>query len=66
MDSGGPATLIQTYTTVTHQGGALALLHVTDRLPDLLVITKLAHGVELLRQRGGRTGRRRGEGVGTT
>jgi hypothetical protein len=29
------------YTTVTHQGGALALLHVTDRLRDLLVITEL-------------------------
>jgi hypothetical protein len=27
------------YATVTHQGGALALLHVTDRLRDLLVIT---------------------------
>ena len=26
---------------MTHQGGALALLHVTERLRDLLVITKL-------------------------
>jgi hypothetical protein len=30
VGTGGPGTLIQTYTTVTHQGGALALLHVTD------------------------------------
>lgn len=41
MDSGGLGTLVQAYTTVTRQGGALALLHVTDRLRDLLVITKL-------------------------
>ena len=41
MDSGGLGTLVQTYTTVARQDGALALLHVTDRLRDLLVITKL-------------------------
>ena len=41
MDSGGLGTLVQTYTTVARQDGALALVHVTDRLRDLLVITKL-------------------------
>lgn len=41
MDSGGLGMLVQTYTTVTRQDGALALLNVTDRLRDLLVITKL-------------------------
>jgi anti-sigma B factor antagonist len=42
MDSGGLGELVQAYTTVTRQGGALKLLHLTDRLRDLLVITKLA------------------------
>ena len=41
LGSGGLGTLVQTYTTVTRQGSVLALLHVTDRLRDLLVITKL-------------------------
>ena len=34
--------LVQAYATVTKQGGALKLLHLTSRLRDLLVITKLA------------------------
>lgn len=42
MDSSGLGELVQTYTTVTKQGGALKLLHLTSRLRDLLVITKLA------------------------
>jgi len=42
MDSSGLGELVQTYTTVTKQGGALKLLHLTTRLRDLLVITKLA------------------------
>ena len=42
MDSGGLGELVQAYATVTKQGGALKLLHLTGRLRDLLVITKLA------------------------
>jgi anti-sigma B factor antagonist len=42
MDSGGLGELVQAYATVTKQGGALKLLHLTSRLRDLLVITKLA------------------------
>ena len=42
MDSGGLGELVQAYATVTRQGGSLKLLHLTDRLRDLLVITKLA------------------------
>ncbi len=42
MDSGGLGELVQSYATVTKQGGALKLLHMTSRLRDLLVITKLA------------------------
>lgn len=42
MDSGGLGELVQTYATVTLKGGALKLLHMTSRLKDLLVITRLA------------------------
>jgi anti-sigma B factor antagonist len=42
MDSGGLGELVQAYATVTKQGGALKLVHLTSRLRDLLVITKLA------------------------
>jgi len=42
MDSCGLGGLVQAYATVTRQGGALKLLHLTSRLRDLLVITKLA------------------------
>ena len=42
MDSGGLGELVQAYATVTKQGGALKLVHLTTRLRDLLVITKLA------------------------
>jgi anti-sigma B factor antagonist len=42
MDSCGLGELVQAYATVTRQGGALKLLHLTGRLRDLLVITKLA------------------------
>ncbi len=41
MDSGGLGMLVQAYATATRQGGRLTLMHVTDRLYDLLVITKL-------------------------
>jgi anti-sigma B factor antagonist len=42
MDSSGLGELVQTYATVTKQGGALKLVQLTTRLRDLLVITKLA------------------------
>ena len=32
---------MQSYATVTNQGGALKLVHVTKRIKDLLAITKL-------------------------
>lgn len=42
MDSAGLGELVQAYSTVSKQGGALKLLSPTKRLQDLLVITKLA------------------------
>ena len=41
MDSTGVGELIANYTTVTRQGGQLKLLSLTDRIQNLLVITKL-------------------------
>jgi anti-sigma B factor antagonist len=41
MDSTGVGELIANYTTVTKQGGQLKLLSLTDRIQNLLVITKL-------------------------
>ncbi len=41
MDSTGVGELIANYTTVTRQGGQLKLLSLTQRIRDLLVITKL-------------------------
>ena len=41
VDSAGLGAIVQSYTTVTHQGGSLKLLHVTKRIKDLLTITKL-------------------------
>jgi anti-sigma B factor antagonist len=38
----GLGELVQTYVTPASQGGSLKLLHLTARLRDLLVITKLA------------------------
>ncbi len=42
MDSAGLGELIQAYSTVSKQGGALKLVSPTKRLKDLLVITKLS------------------------
>ena len=42
MDSGGLGELVQSYATVTRQGGQLKLLNTTQRINDLLVITKLS------------------------
>ena len=41
MDSTGVGELIANYTTITKQGGQLKLLSLTDRIQNLLVITKL-------------------------
>src|SRR5918996_5890487 len=41
MDSSGVGELIANYTTISRQGGQLKLLSLTDRIQNLLVITKL-------------------------
>ena len=41
IDSTGIGELIASYTNVTRQGGQLKLLNLTDRIQNLLVITKL-------------------------
>ena len=41
MDSTGVGELIANYTTITREGGQLKLLNLTDRIQNLLVITKL-------------------------
>ena len=42
VDSSGLGELVQAYASVTKKGGALKLVHLTTKLRDLLVITKLA------------------------
>ena len=41
IDSSGIGELIANYTTISRQGGQLKLLNLTDRVQNLLVITKL-------------------------
>jgi anti-sigma B factor antagonist len=41
VDSAGLGAIVQSYTTVTNQGGALKLVNMTKRIHDLLAITKL-------------------------
>ena len=41
IDSSGIGELIANYTTVKREGGQLKLLNLTDRIQNLLVITKL-------------------------
>ena len=41
MDSSGIGELIANYTTVSRQGGEVKLLNLTDKIQNLLVITKL-------------------------
>jgi anti-sigma B factor antagonist len=41
IDSSGIGELIANYTTISRQGGQLKLLKLTDRIQNLLVITKL-------------------------
>ena len=42
VDSAGLGELVQGFATTSQQGGALKLVNATNRLRDLLVITKLA------------------------
>ncbi|MFS8087331.1 MAG: STAS domain-containing protein, partial [Acidobacteriota bacterium] len=41
IDSGGIGELIANYTTIGRGGGQMKLLNLTDKVQDLLVITKL-------------------------
>ena len=41
IDSSGIGELIANYTTMSRQGGQLKLLNLTDKIQNLLVITKL-------------------------
>ena len=41
IDSSGIGELIANYTTISRQGGQVKLLNLTDKIQDLLVITKL-------------------------
>ena len=41
IDSSGIGELIANYTTIRRQGGQLKLLNLTDKIQNLLVITKL-------------------------
>ena len=41
VDSAGLGEIVQSYSTVTKNGGKLKLLNVTKRIKDLLSITKL-------------------------
>ena len=41
IDSGGLGTLVALYTTAHHSGGAVKLVHLTQRVGDLLQVTKL-------------------------
>lgn len=41
IDSSGIGELIANYTTISREGGQLKLLSLTDKIRDLLVITKL-------------------------
>jgi|ERR1043166_2124851 anti-sigma B factor antagonist len=41
IDSSGIGELIANYTTITREGGELKLLNLTEKIQNLLVITKL-------------------------
>jgi anti-sigma B factor antagonist len=41
VDSAGLGELVGAYTTATNQGGAVKLLHLQDKMRDLMLITKL-------------------------
>ncbi|MFN0120282.1 MAG: STAS domain-containing protein [Blastocatellia bacterium] len=41
MDSGGLGEIVRSYSTVKKSGGELKLLNATEKIKDLMVITKL-------------------------
>ncbi len=41
IDSSGIGELVSSFTTVTNQGGKLTLLNLTNKIQELLAITKL-------------------------
>ena len=41
VDSAGLGELVQAYSAARNRGGTVKMLHVTDRMNDLLVVTKL-------------------------
>ncbi|MBI4469057.1 MAG: STAS domain-containing protein [Acidobacteria bacterium] len=41
IDSSGLGEIVRCYTTVSREGGKLKLINVTNRIKDLLTITKL-------------------------
>jgi anti-sigma B factor antagonist len=41
IDSSGVGELVNTFTTVVNSGGQLKLLHLTNKIRELLAITKL-------------------------
>jgi anti-sigma B factor antagonist len=47
LDSAGLGELIRAYTSVTKQGGQLQLLKLTNKVRDLLLITKLCTVLEV-------------------
>jgi anti-sigma B factor antagonist len=46
VDSAGLSEIVQAYVSTENRGGSLRLVHVTTRLRDLLVITKLSTVVD--------------------
>ncbi len=47
IDSSGLGELVSAYTSVKNQGGELKLLHLTDKVQDLLQITTLYTGFDV-------------------
>lgn len=48
MDSSGIGELVSAYTTVTHRGGTLKLLHLPNKVRDILQITQLVTVFDVL------------------
>ena len=51
IDSGGLGTLVALYTTARNAGGAIKLARLTQRVGDLLQVTKLLTVFEVYQQR---------------
>jgi anti-sigma B factor antagonist len=52
MDSGGLGEIVRSYTTVKRAGGELKLLNATQRISDLLTITKLVTVFDIFEDEG--------------